>query len=296
MKTFYSIVSASPNPNAGDSIAIGIVAVGNNFRFAQFSHKRIGVASKLAGIKSGLLNWIVGQILDQVEADNSFGTPIIFGDFEFDGLQQITSKYLSYLSSYSNGLLKFGEPQYLKTQLDGNTFGKLFDVFIGDQQFERTAHQLVAHEYVAMTFRKESFKKRINESLIEPLKGQVNTNFDVGEIKESLNVPLYFDLELDCFGKNGRYVAAKAMDFEDEKFKSLNLNVTSYGYFIAHLNSVENKDNLYYCIADEPKVGTQKHKMYEALVKSDLFQVVALEETSKVVQAIQESKAQKVTQ
>ena len=293
METFYSVVSISPNPNAGDSLSIGLIAMSNHSFWVRFSDRKIKAVRRLTQLPNDLLGWVITQIESTFEGDKrpvfTKGMP----NLELELESPYTQDYFAYLNTYTNGLLRFGEPKKLNVKLDKEGFSKLFKVFV-DPHEEATTGSEVALDAQIRQKNKERFKLTVREKLIDPLRDQVNTNFDISDAKKTLNIPVFFNLKLDCFGKNGKFLAAKAFDFQEVGYETLNMHVSHYSYLIAHLNSMVNKQNLYYCIADEPEVGTDKHRMWVALKDSKLFDVVPLEETDKVTQIIQESKAKKV--
>ncbi|MCF8348581.1 MAG: hypothetical protein K9G61_07175 [Bacteroidales bacterium] len=279
MKSFYSLIKIIPNEMSGDSLTIGILLAGpNGFRVKFSKHKKQLVKSMLLTDASNL-DFIEREIGNKVKEQNR-----IFVENKktlFVGIPSLlSSDYFSYLSRYSNGLLKFSPPAFIADNIDDDKFTKLFSLFV-----DSSAVTLNADDSAKQIER--VFYEQVNTKLISRVKDviHVDQNFD-NKVVPSLFTPF----KMDCIGLNGVFVGAKSLPFTQTK-ETLHKTVNTYISVIAHLSSKYSRSltgNKFFLIADQPDKKTDEYKLWKQLRSAEnLLTVISSERSGEVADLVE---------
>lgn len=269
MSSYYSIIRVCSNEIVGDSLAVGVIMLDGKAIDYHFFKNRVAQAKRMVKDASAHLG-ISLQNLEQ----NMRSKPEIF-----------TLEKLEYLHTYSNGLLQFSAPEVA-------TFSKTNEERFQELLLMLFGQEAVSQETVSLEKQKaKSLEHIVEKKLIEQVEGEVHTHIRFTPKK----LPsLYFNIEVDCIGKNGSILGAKFQDFELGK-QALDQNITKYLAFIPSILATYgdrgNKENQFYLLAEEPSLSSQQHKTWDALHKNELVQLLHPSESDKVVLQIKERKA-----
>lgn len=283
MKSFYSLIKIIPNEMSGDSLTIGILLAGpNGFRVKFSKHKKQLVKSMLL-TDASILDFIDREISNKVREQNR-----IFVDNKktlFGGIPSLlSSDYFSYLSRYSNGLLKFSSPAFIADNIDEAKFAQLFALFVDstvdDLNKDKSAKQI-----------ERVFYEKVNTKLISRVRDiiHVDQNFD-NKVVPSLFTPF----KMDCIGLNGVFVGAKSLPFTQTK-ETLHKTVNTYISVIAHLSSTYSKSlqgNKFFLIADQPEKKTAEYKLWKQLRSAEhLVTVISSDRSGEVADLVENNGA-----
>lgn len=128
MKSFYSLIKIAPNEMSGDSLTIGLILSSISGFKLMFSKNKMKLSKSLLTIEPTVIDFIVHEINNKVHELNKCISLNNDGLSELETL--LNSEYFSYLSKYSNGLLKFSAPNIIADDIDDVKFKKLFSLFV----------------------------------------------------------------------------------------------------------------------------------------------------------------------
>ncbi|MGB3590331.1 MAG: hypothetical protein WBA16_01480 [Nonlabens sp.] len=278
MYSFYSIIQLCPNPVLEDKISIGIVYFNGEIFQVYCSLEKVRLGKKLLSDNSIDIKFFIKQLEQKIESLNKELNSVEL----FDKLTNWTdSSYFSYLNTYSHGLIQFSAPvQYKLTGIE--------------HEFEKLVQQLLKEPftgYVEKSFMNET-ESIIQKKLIERVNHRVHTNYRFSPLD---NPSFHFNYELDCIGKNGALIGAKAMSF-DQSAQTIEHKLSNYCSLILLLTSsydLNLKNNNFYLLTEEPTSTTSKeHRLWEAAVNNELINVLDPQESNRVAEMIEETNAQ----
>lgn len=282
MQTFYSIIKLAPNTSSGDSISVGLLLCHNNKYFLRFSHHKINVVRKLIDDNTDVIDFIVKQISQHIDSLNKESVKSEGELFPIKTL--LTSEYFHYLNVYCNGILQFSKPSLINDDITDEKFLKLFKLYVDS---------FVESESKIKVNPNEKFLKVINKKLIKRVENKIHTNCT---INQSILPTMYFQYDMACIGKNGAFVGAKALPFNKSN-STLDKDISHYIALISLLSSaykMDIKKNHFYLIADEPlEINSPEHKTWDHIQKNPLFKILHSDESQKVAEIVERTKAGK---
>ncbi len=270
MNTFYSLVKIATNISTGDSLAIGLVfSDGRNCSYF-FSDKKKKLASKL--LKAELADMDIDFFVNQIIANCT-------------EKQVFEQDYFTYLSNYCNGLLQFSAPNPVAAPFNEETLEFLvkmiFAESLSNQNNKAEDNQKA---------KKAAFKQEIQNHLIKPLENKIHTHYKF----EPTNLPITFSFELDCIGKNGSLIGAKAIDFDSEN-RTLDRHFSNYLAFISTLSNeyqIPVAQNSFFWIAQKPELtDKRKHQIWEIAHKHPLIKVIEPNQVQQIVKLVEQKQA-----
>lgn len=281
MKSFYSLIKISPNEMSGDSLSIGLIISTPEGSKLKISKERKKIAKGFLSSNSDVIDFIERELVNKIKFLNeSF---VKNKNSLFDTPDLLDDKYLSYLSNYSNGLLKFSLPKLVADDIDDIKFNKLFSLLVDN-----------AEELSPNNNSKElekNFYKTIDDKLISRVKDKVHVKQNI----DNKIVPTLFNsFEMDCIGLNGVFVGAKSLPFTQSK-ETLHKSINTYISVIAHLSSKYSKsldENNFFLIADQPDKNTEGYKLWNQINHSEnLLKIVSSNESGKIAELIEKKNA-----
>ncbi|PIY09128.1 MAG: hypothetical protein COZ18_08765 [Flexibacter sp. CG_4_10_14_3_um_filter_32_15] len=272
MNTFYSLVKISTNISTGDSVAVGLVFSDGKNCLYFFSDKKKKLAYKLLRAESSDMDidFFVNQIIANCTNQEVF-----------------EQEYFTYLSNYCNGLLQFSAPNPVAAPFNEETLEFLVKMTFSESIYKEEKKNKTEEENKQA--KKAAFKKQIQAHLIEPLQDKIHTNYKF----EPINLPIPFSFELDCIGKNGSLIGAKVEDFDSEK-RTLNRHLSNYLAFISTVSNKYNiplSENSFFWIAEEPKLDTKKHSLWETARQNPLIKLIEPSEVEQIVELVERKQA-----
>jgi hypothetical protein len=248
----------------------------------KFSKHKKQLVKSILYTDHSIVDFVEREIINKVKEQNRFVSENKRGLFELPAL--LDSDFFSYLSRYSNGLLKFSSPTFIDDKIDSVKFEKLFFLFV-DSSVTDVAKDKSLKEI------EQVFYKKVNTRLISRVKDVIHTdqNFD-NKIVPSLFSPF----KMDCIGLNGVFVGAKSLPFTQSK-ETLHKTVNTYISVIAHLSSEYSKSlsgNKFYLIADQPDKKTAEYKLWKQLHSAEhLLTVISSDRSGEVAEVVEKNGA-----
>lgn len=280
MKKFYTIIQLAPNKAAGDNVAIGMLLFDGYKLRHYISDKKKSIALKLLIDKQVDIDFFIKQITNKCH--------IINNDIEernlFNKYDKITdASYISYLSNYSNGLIRFSKPTIFFDDVDDLRFEALIKLFFNESTIK----------YDKISQSETNVDDIIQSKLIDRVSDKIHTNYRFSPTNFD---SIYFPFEMDCIGINGSLIGAKSMSFDKTK-TTLDKNLSHYFTLISTLSRKYNKslkDNKFYLIADEPSdIASEEHNVWESVNKNNLVTIVAPEQSNIIADLVFEKEARK---
>ncbi|MEY3425317.1 MAG: hypothetical protein RL679_675 [Bacteroidota bacterium] len=270
MKTYYSIVSIATNPQLNEKFNIGLLCVTPEKTYFHFSEAKFKIISKLITLSASKLALAA---LNGMEKNINKIPTIEDKLFNNDNNYTVSEPYINYLSRYNNNLVQFSEATTIDLDICFDVFKVLFKKYIYSEEVFETIIKPKANLFTSV---RKKFRKSAEQ--------YANVNFAVSnEIIPDLIVPV----TVDFFGKNGAFVSGQSIDFS-KSFSSLQSDISSYLYLVEHTEKVD-KEAKCYVLGDEPiKEDKQQHDLWKVICNSKLVEVVALDESEKIIDYMKE--------
>jgi len=257
MKNVLVPISVRLNNLTDDLITVGLLAFNENSSFYDFSYEKLKI------VKSFLDKNSIDFLDDALKSmSTTFLKEAKINEIAY--LDKILNeKYIDYLSKYSNGIVKFGEPKGFATELNNESYLKAFRSFVGAEPGKIISKGISSLRYV----------------MNEILKNDAFKNVDVKySIKPSMVSGIYAPHKLDFIGINGSPYAGLAVDFTKDvseidknivTFRAIALGLASRtkdydmspGKYELYFNEPASKENIK--LLD--RVRKDKHKGFELL-------------------------------
>lgn len=277
MKTFYTIIKLSPNTVAGDSLSIGLLVCRGKEYWLKISETRKNIAKKLLNDKEKSADFALKQLSAYLKKIKTEAVKEQLFSLE----AFITRDYLDYLNVYANGILQFSKTSVLDDDFDNEKFIKLYSLLI--EKFE-------VEQYSQLKQIRSNFYQKVNTGLITKVEDKIHTHISLND--HNLK-SLYFNIDMDCIGKNGSFVGAKSLTM-DHTVPTLKRNVSEYVTLIALLSQQYQKNldsNRFYLIADEPPFKSEEHKFWQEMREVPAFTMIPSDEVEQVTEVVEKSGA-----
>lgn len=265
MKNFLIPISVRLNSLTDDVVTVGLLAFNDNCRYFDFSSEKMRLANLFLDSNSKAY---LEKAFKLLKANFLSGEKIF--NLPFPNLL-LEEKYFDYLTKYSNGIIKFGEPKGFAMKLDEETFYKVFKNFVGAEPGKNVQTSTSLRREMGIFLKAKVFDK-------------VDVNF---AIDPSLIPGIYAPHKLDFIGINGSPYAGLGIDFkkgavEVDKtiltFKSIANGLAgiseklkmSRGTYELYFNEPESKENK--SLLD--KVKKDKSKGFELLEFDKIDRVI----------------------
>jgi len=285
MKSFYSLIKISPNEMSGESLTIGLILSTEGKLRLKFSKTKKNLAKSILPAAGSIIDFLENEIQHKVDEQQKILTQN--KNFLFELPTLFSADYFSYLSKYSNGLLKFSEPAIIADIIDDEKFEQLFRLFVYDDQ-NNSEKTLLKNKSI-----EKAFYQKVETNLIARVKDKVHTN---QSLDNQIVPTLFKPFQIDCLGLNGVLIGAKSLPFTQSK-ETLHKNINTYISVIAHLSSAHNKslaENKFYLIADQPKKHSPAYELWKQLFNNEkLIKLISADESGQVADLIEEKKAVK---
>ena len=270
MKTYYSIISVSPNPALNEKFNVGLLCVTPKETYFHFSKAKFRIISKLLSPQAAKLALAALEGMEAKICVQDNNNSLLFTK---ESLPMVAEPYINYLHRYNNNLVQFTSTIELDLEMTQPIFEQLFRKYIFSEEL---FSQTIVPKSAKFNAVRNQFRR-----LAKPF---ANTNFSVSkQIIPDLVVPV----TVDVFGKNGAFVTGQAMDFE-KQFTALQHDLSSYLYLVEHTKKADSHSTCY-LLGDEPsKQEKQNHELWKNIRQSGLIQVIPVEESERIIQFMKE--------
>jgi len=277
MNSFYTLIKISTNPTSGDQLTVGLLLKTENRFYLKFSDRRIAVSQRLRDEEDRFFSFFKNQLENRIE---DFNSELIKNASQlFLPETFLTSDFFSHLKVSSNNLIQFSEPSIISGDFTEEQFNKLYEIFV-----EKTS-VTISHE----RNKEEKLYKNIGQKLIHRVENKVHTNYDITQkIIPSLN----FSYKIDCIGRNGAIISAKAIDFNFTP-TTIERNLFRHDIILSKLfDFYGNGGNKAFIIADEPSIkNSENFNIWEAIQKNKSFEIISSENANEVADYIEQKNA-----
>jgi hypothetical protein len=128
MATYYSILSALIRPEIQEKITIGLLLMGDNNVFFEYSKNKLNSAKSLlsesafVSFKDALKN--IETVVNVQQNDNKHN------QLGFKKRSPLSGSYIEYVSRYNNNILGFTSPKEIEVEANSFVFSNLYKKFI----------------------------------------------------------------------------------------------------------------------------------------------------------------------
>ena len=262
MRSHFTIISACIRPEIGERIAIGLVLVGENRVFLQFSKNKQSLLKGLLTANAlGFLKETIRQITTESERVNQ-GKSEFFTEDKINN-SIFSENYIAYLNRYSNNLLNFSSPSIIELEANEQLFGTLFKKYVDE-----------------FAFATENAKENPFETIKAKFFPSVSKFFNIDSEVTAEQIPhLAMPLSVDMIGRNSKPVYAQTVDLCRQ-----NYHIKSDLGLLAILNQACNNESKGFLISSEPdkSLYSKQHDMWRDLRKNDLAEFVDISEVEKI--------------
>lgn len=264
MRSHFSIISACIRPEIGERIAIGLLLVGGNRVFLQFSKsKQLLLKNLLSANSFGFLKDTIRQITNESERVNQSESELFI---ENKINQSVFSEnYITYLNRYSNNLLNFSPPSIIELEANEQFFGILFKKYVDE-----------------FAFATEIIKENLFEKIKNNFFPSVSEFFNIDSEVTAEQIPhLAMPLSVDIIGMNSEPVYAQTVDLCRQNYYIQNdLGI------LAMLNQACYNKSKGFLISSEPdkSLYLKQHNLWRNLRENDLAEYVDISEVEKIHQ------------
>ncbi|MCX6239181.1 MAG: hypothetical protein NTY07_16755 [Bacteroidia bacterium] len=269
MNTYYSVIFASVNSIISERLSIGIVMVGDNRVWFQYSGKKLSLMRQFFTdeafqlLKTSLKN--IESTANSFPNKEEIANELKLFDFSGKNHHAFSLEYMRYLSRYCNSTLNFNEPVKIDIEASDELFGHLYNefVFVETEETKRI-----------------STVETVKTNLYPSIKNHVNLDqrIETGTIS-GLIIPI----ELDFIGKNENPVVGKITDFNQLNFY-LDASLGNLFVLMKVLEGNGQSGN-YFIIGNEPdKQHTNQHKTWQEVRSSKFLDFVPCNETQRVIE------------
>lgn len=240
MKNVLVPISVRLDNFTEDSITVALLAFNDQVRFYDFSLEKLKIARSILDDNSmvyleGALKSLKNSFVEESKKKELTFTDNLFSE-----------KYIDYLSKYSRGLIRIGEPKGFAMELNETSFHKAFKSFVGADLGKMSPKADAS----------------LRSNMKEVLKNEAFKKVDVlYSVKPSLISGIYAAHKVDFIGVNGSPYAGLAVDFTKdeaevdkiiltfrsiangikEKAKAIGMNEGKYEVYFNDPESSENK-------------------------------------------------------
>lgn len=280
MNSFYSIVSISPNSSNYERLSLGIIASNGKELFFLSSKRKKNLIDKLLTTDKAILDFVLKELETKIEHTNQINKAREKDLFQLG--QLLDGEYFNYLKNYSNGLLHFSSPNYLASEVGSKEVIKLFQLYVDPFEVKTKKSPKVSDN---------QFRSRVKQNLTSKVKDRVHTNFSIDSTAvQTIGSPF----QLDCVGKNGSLISAKALPFSSS-IQTLSKEINTYISVMSHLSRKYSNltDDQFYLIADEPtQKSSDQFKYLKNLKKDKMLNIISSNDAEEVAFEIERKGAQ----
>lgn len=147
MATYYSILSALIRPEIQEKITVGLLLMGDNDVFFEYSKNKLNSAKSLLS-ESAYLSF--KDALKNIEAIvNAQQNINKRHQLSLEKKSPLSDSYIEYLSRYNNNILGFTGPKEIELEANASIFSNLYKKFIDNSIVKEEAFLPAAKSFIA---------------------------------------------------------------------------------------------------------------------------------------------------
>lgn len=260
----FSIISAYIRPEISERLSIGLLLIGKDDVYVDFSDSKIRLLKELLSKdKFSYLKSTISQIRRESK-EISFNSNDNLSFFEFDNKENtfFDISYLKYLNVYSNTLFHFSDLKIID------------DCFFNQDKFKN-----LFIKYIDNKFYETSIKEVNKLDLIETVYPRIEKFYSIKkEVTPSIIPNLTMPIKIDIIGKNERPVYAQSVDLTKNNYHIQN-DLSS----IIMLNNAYSKEAQAFIISSEPdKENKMQHDIWQNLRNGQIAEYVDISEIERI--------------
>lgn len=261
-------------------MSLGIIASNGKELFFLSSKRKRKLIDKLLSTDKAVLDFVLKELEAKIEHTNQINRAREKDLFQLG--QLLDGEYFNYLKNYSNGLLHFSSPNYIAAKIESKQVQKLFHLYVDPIEITTRRSPKASDK---------QFRSRVKQNLTSKVKDRVHTNFSIDSSSvQTIGSPF----QLDCVGKNGSLISAKALPFTSS-IQTLSREINVYISIMSHLSRRHSNlaDDQFYLIADEPKQkSSDQFKYLKNLKKDKMLSIISSNDAEVVAFEIERKGAQ----
>lgn len=266
MATYYSILSALIRPEIQEKITVGLLLMGDNDVFFEYSKNKLNSAKTLLSenahslLKDGLKN-IKVTVNAQQSANKGY-------HLSFEKKSPLSESYIEYLSRYNNNILGFTSPKEIELEVNSSIFSSLYKKFIDNS--------IVKEEEAFLPAAK---------SFIENNHDILSRHFNIDEEITFKEVPnLIVPVTVSLIGQNEVATFVQSLNLEKRTDKLS--NDISEILFLQKAFSTSQKESVAIAITQEPdkKLFPKQHEIWQQLRNTKDILNYDISEAEKVIE------------
>jgi hypothetical protein len=264
MKTFYSILYIPISATLDEKVSIGLIMSNGSQNLFKYSQSKLQAIKLLLdnesyNILKVYLRSLEKEINDEIEKE--YTLRIKYADSKTNW---INNSYITYLSKYSNNLIKFSEPYLIDVLLNRDVFKRVFEKYI------------FPFDEIISTSSEPTIYQKIKSKLYPKIQGKVNIDKTItSDDLENLFAPV----EVNFIGLNGNPVAGLTVDFE-KKHYFLENDITRFVSLSKALELSGKPNGKYFILGKEPNVNKtdKNHIMWTQIRDTKFLEFVDIDE------------------
>lgn len=260
----FSIISAYIRPEINERISIGLLLIGKDDVYINFSDSKTKLLKELLSKdKYSYLKSTISQIKRESKSISSNPDDYL-SLFDFDKKDNtfFDASYLRYLNIYSNTLFHFSDLKIID------------DSFFNQKMFEN-----LFVKYIDNRLYEVIIKETNKLDIIETVYPRIEKFYSIKkEITPSIVPNLTMPIKIDIIGKNERPVYAQSVDLTKTNYHIQN-DLSS----IMMLNNAYSKNAQAFIISSEPEKDNKlQHDIWENLRNGQIAEYVDISEIAKI--------------
>ncbi len=261
MSTFYSVISATINPLTDESIALGLLlSDGKQSRYAFSSNRLSLVRSLVSSVQYKFIKDYLKSFQNIIrKLDKNAGEQTDMQDLKENLV--VNEQYMSYMSIYSQNVVKVNSPVTIDLPVNETSFRKLFIKFIDKQDHSPR------RERKSILQVKDDFAEKVKDHFT------ADRELPVDEFP-NLELPVTVDL----FGKNEKIIVVQFVDLE----RQINFIKTDL-YDLEHIRSIAEEKVIFF-VTNEPNTKNfpQQHYLWQQARKDSKYEYTDLKEIDRI--------------
>lgn len=260
----FSIISAYIRPEINERISIGLLLIGKDDVYINFSDSKTKLLKELLSKdKYSYLKSTISQIKRESKSISSNPDDYL-SLFDFDKKDNtfFDASYLRYLNIYSNTLFHFSDLKIID------------DSFFNQKMFEN-----LFVKYIDNRLYEVIIKETNKLDIIEAVYPRIEKFYSIKkEVTPSIVPNLTMPIKIDIIGKNERPVYAQSVDLTKTNYHIQN-DLSS----IMMLNNAYSKNAQAFIISSEPEKDNKlQHDIWENLRNGQIAEYVDISEIEKI--------------
>lgn len=247
MATYYSILSALIRPEIQEKITVGLLLMGDNDVFFEYSKNKLNSAKSLLS-ESAFVSFkdALKNIETVVNVQRNYNKQNQLG---FEKRGPLSGSYIEYVSRYNNNILGFTSPKEIELEANSFVFSNLYKKFIDSTTIKE----------------EESFMPEV-KSFIVSNQDILSQHFNIDEEITFREVPnLIVPVTVSLIGQNEIATFVQSLNLE-KRIDKLSNDISEI-LFLQKAFSTSEKESVAMVITQEPdkQLFSKQHEIWQQL-------------------------------